>query len=112
MGGDASVELLEDPTITGGAAHAEINLKRTSTNVADTVALLNPVINVDGTLLFEAFIPGGTGGNATGGQFGLRDDTEWILDPNKTYAVRLTNISGLPKDGSLLCEWYEESSDS
>ncbi len=107
-GGDATLEFLENPTITGGAAVTERNLKRTSPDVADTVVLANPTINAVGTTVFSCVLPGGTGGNATGGLLGLRLNSEFILDPDKTYAVRLTNIAGNTKAACLDVQWYEE----
>lgn len=108
-GGDATIEFLEDPQITGGAAVSERNMKRTAAEPGDSVVLENPTINVDGNLLFDCLLPGGTGGNAPGGILGLRPNSEWILNPSATYAVRLTNISGNAKPACLILEWYEES---
>ncbi len=108
-GGDATVELMENPTITGGAAVNERNMKRTAAEPGDTVVLEDPTINNPGTMILDALIAGGTGGNAAGGFLGLREQSEFILDPDKTYAVRLTNIAGNTKAASLIVQWYEES---
>ncbi len=108
-GGDATIELLEDPTVVGGVAVSERNMKRTSAEPGDTVVLSGVTVNVVGTTVFDCVIPGGTGGNAAGGVLGLRDNSEFILDPDKTYVVRLTNIAGNAKAACLIIQWYEES---
>jgi hypothetical protein len=107
-GGDAEVQFYEDTTTSNqGVGIAERNMKRSSANVATTVVTKAPTVTLDGTLLFNKAIPGGTGGNAAGGS--VRDDTEWILAPNKQYLIRLFNRSGNPKIASIVSQWYEES---
>lgn len=113
-GGDAELELLEAPTITDdGAALAELNMNRGSVKVAVTVVTLNPTVTVaTGTLLFNDFVPGGSGGNAQGGSGAVRQGTEWILAPNTAYVIRMTNRAGNAQPGALLAQWYEESINS
>jgi hypothetical protein len=109
-GGDALLELFEDPDVDAdGVAEAEINMKRLGGAVAESVVVSDPTVNVVGTNLFECLLPGGTGGNATGGIMGLRQNSEFPLDPDKTYMTRLTNTSGNAKPGCLIIQWYEES---
>jgi signal peptidase I len=88
---------------------AERNMKRTSAEPGDVVVVRDPTVNAAGTLLLDSFLPGGTGGNAGGGFLGLRANSEFILDPDKTYMVRLTNRAGTAQPASLLIQWYEES---
>ena len=62
----------------------------------------------DGTELPPAFMAGGSGGNAQGGQsdsFGR----EWILNGTKKYLIRVINVSGLSTAISANIEWYEPS---
>lgn len=109
VGGDAQGELLEAPTInTPGAAMTEWNMNRTSPHSATAQAFLDPTIT-GGALLFDAFIPGGTGGNASGGSGAVRLGTEWILRPSTEYVIRLTNRAGNAQPASLAVQWYEET---
>ena len=110
-GGDALIELCENPTIAGGVALTPRNMKRTAPDASDTVVLEDVTVNACGTLIVELLLPGGTGGNAGGGNLGMRQNSEFILDPTKTYSIELTNIAGSAKPVSLIAQWYEESDD-
>lgn len=108
-GGDAQLEFLEASGVTdAGTPMVEQNMNRTSVKVATTNAFHTPTI-VGGTLLFDDFIPGGTGGNAAGGSGSVRPGTEWILAANQNYVIRLTNRAGNAQQMSLAVQWYEES---
>lgn len=105
-GGDSETYLYEG--ITGsayGIPVTEPNMNRNSDETAEIEAFTGPTITALGTLLHCSFIPGGTGGNASGGQ--ARQDTEWILRPGIRYLIRgiaRTNT----KIGSIVAQWYEE----
>ena len=109
MGGDAEVEFYEASTVTGGTATTPRNHKRTASDNSDVTVVRDPTVNVAGTLLENAFMPGGTGGNAIGIVGNQRQ--EWILRPAITYVVRLTNRAGTAQPGSLAVTWYEEGDD-
>ena len=82
------------------------NRNRFSSNVSSIVVTSSPTLGTDdGTQLATAVIPGGTGGNATGGISGSFE--EWILKTNESYLFRLTNISGNTKAVMLQLDWYE-----
>ena len=110
-GGDAELELLEAPAITDdGAALTEYNMNRAINANPTTVATLDPTVTGGtGSLLFNDFIPGGTGGNSVGGTGAVRVGTEWILRINTAYVMRVTNRAGNAQPMSLLAQWYEES---
>ena len=106
-GGDAEIAFYEDTQYSAaGADLPEWNMKRTSTNTASVVASLGPTIMNVGALLRNNLLPGGTGGNAPGGT--ARADTEWILQPNSIYMLRLINRAGNQQPASLTAQWYEE----
>ncbi len=99
------IEFFEGPTSSAdGAAVAAINRNRISAITADTLIFNGPTVSVDGTLLGEGYIPGGSGGNAPGGQGGTFG--EYVLAPATDYLIRLSAITG-NIDGSLLLDWYE-----
>ena len=107
LGGDATLEFIEDPTVSNAGTPAiEWNNKRYSTTEPTVSAFTAPTIS-GGNDPLEAFLAGGTGGNSAGGL--LRADVEFILKPNEDYALRLTNVSGQAKGGSIIASWYEES---
>ena len=106
-GGNATLELIENPTINvAGGALAERNNKRAGGETPTVTAFSDPTI-AGGTVLVNAVIPGGTGGNSSGGF--QRPDTEWIGERGEDYVVRLTNIAGNAQPASLVVNWYEES---
>lgn len=106
LGGDATIELIEDPTVSNaGTPATEWNNKRYSTTEPTVSAFTAPTIS-GGNNPLEAFLAGGTGGNSSGGL--LRTDVEFDLKPNEDYALRLTNVSGQAKGGCIVVSWYEE----
>ncbi len=109
-GGDCEVLFYEDTVTTGdGTAILEANLNRTSTNVATVTATYTPTVagGVEGTLLHNSLIAGGTGGNASGGSAAIRWDAEWVLATGKKYMIRATNRAGGAKPISIVAQWYE-----
>lgn len=106
LGGDAVGRMFEAPTTTDdGTAVPRLNRNRRSATVADLLVFTGPTVTIDGTELLVAFIPGGTGGNALGGQgetFG-----EWILDESTDYLLRVTNLTGQVQPVSIEINWYE-----
>lgn len=105
-GGDAEIEVLDGPTITGGSTLSAFNLNRNHSDDAGIVLKRDPTVNADGTRIVDALLPGGTGGNAQGGLLGLRPGTEIELNEDRVYAVRLTNRAGNAQPMSLAIEYY------
>lgn len=104
-GGDALLELLEGATITGGDAVVPRNMNR---NYDDSTlaAVTNTTLGGTPTTLVAEFLPGGQRQQATGASGGSRVGLEWITDPTKSYAVRITNISGAEKPASIVVNFY------
>jgi len=102
-GGDATIELIEGATPTGGAAMIARNMNR---NYGDSALapLLNPAL-AGGIILTEIFLPGGVKNQATGASGTSRGD-EWVTIASEIYAVRLTNIAGSAKPAALHVNFY------
>jgi len=97
--------IIDDPSSGLGTPITSNNRNRFSSNVAVTLLSSGPTTSADGTMLASTIIPGGTGGNAAGGQGSSFE--EWILQTGEDYLVRLTNISGQAKPAMIQFDWYE-----
>lgn len=107
-GGNALLELCEGGSATGGTFAKSFNKNRVlNTRLSQVKVKYNPTVVALGTAVDRFLIPGGSGGGSTGGIAGQR--SEWILDCNKIYLLKLTNIAGLAKAASLRAEWYEHT---
>jgi len=105
-GGDAIIELLENPTITGGSNMQAKNMNR---NYADGLTWkLNPTLGGTPTTLAEVYLFGGSAPKPVGIAGGMRADWEWLLYPTRTYALRLTNKAGSAQAAQLMCDYYVE----
>lgn len=109
FGGDCEIEIYEGTTYTGGTGTAMTVLaKNRNLPLRAGYATVRRDITVTGvgTLLFNFFFPGGSGGNAQG----VSDDTrdEWPFKPSTNYMIRVTNRAGNAQPGALAIEWYEE----
>ena len=104
-GGDALLELLEGATVTGGDAATVHNMNR---NYADSTISVVTDTTLGGTpvTLVAIFLPGGQRQQAAGASGGTRPGLEWITDPTKSYAVRITNLSGAEKPASIGVNFY------
>lgn len=101
------LSFFEDPTSSAdGAAVARINRNRISVNTADTLVFSGPTLTGDGTALTPVvYVPGGSGGNAPGGQ--SASFSEFILAPDTDYLVRLNNPGAGEIQATLILDWYE-----
>lgn len=109
-GGDALIFLFEGTTFSdAGVIETVANHNRTSSNISTAISSSGPTITDVGTEISCGLIPGGTGGNAVGGQGGgpVREGAEWLLAPNTDYLIRLTNISGITRAASITLVYYE-----
>jgi len=109
-GGDAEVELRENAIAAeqpAGTAMTPNNNNRSSATAATATVLRDAGVTNAGTLIDNAFMPGGTGGNSIGQDWGSR--IEWVLDLATVYLVRLTNRAGNAQPASLRLLWYEEA---
>jgi len=109
-GGNALLEFFEEPTtVAGGTAMAERNKNRVVGDGGNTATVVRDPASIGGdeTMLIDKVVPGGTGGNATGGTGGVRD--EWVLNVNTDYLIRFTNVAGTAKPTALDAEFYEHT---
>lgn len=104
--GVSTLELLAITGLTAGTPLTPVNrnTNETSSSLVDITS--QPSALADAAAYTPlVVVPGGTGGNASGGTSDSRD--EIVLKANGKYAVRLTNISGNAKAASLLLDWYD-----
>jgi hypothetical protein len=107
FGGDCELEIYEGTTFTNGTAMQVIAKNRYKVLPPGFATVIRDVtVSAAGTLLFNFFFPGGSGGNAQGVSETTRD--EWILAPNTNYLVRGTNRAGTNQPAAIAIEWYEE----
>lgn len=104
VGGDSHIETYEGGTLIGGGALSIQNKNRSGNtdNVLLTI-LGGPTISVAGTSISKYYIPAGASPKPTGGS----KTGTWILAPNETYYLVLTNRSGAAMLGGVYAEFSE-----
>ena len=100
--GEAVYEIFEGSTYTGGTTITEVNLNRNSGNLSSVAVVADPTITVDGTLLLDKELGGGSGSNAFGGAAG----SELIMKFNTKYVVRITSNAASNQVGVFIV-WHE-----
>ena len=105
---NCQIQLLLEPTVTvSGAALSNLNANANSSIVATMQPYSGPTYSAIGTVWSQAFIPGGSGGNASGGSSNSRIE-EHILKPNTDYGIRITNLTATNNaQYSIDVGWYE-----
>lgn len=93
-GGLCTIDFYEGSTLSGGTALATVNHHRGfGDGSADYAVYHTPVVTAVGTRLLQKIIASGsTPQTRIGGE--LRQTDEFILSPNTTYLLRITNLSG------------------
>jgi hypothetical protein len=99
--GEANFKIYENSTITGGSSITPINRNRNSSVLSESVLKLNPVINVQGNLLFEDHF--GAGINRSGES---RTQSEFILNKNTLYTI-VTTSETASNEVTVVINWYE-----
>lgn len=105
-GGDSQSYFYENATGSGGTNFVPVNVNRTSSNLAGSVVRTGPTVGHVGTLKSQTYIPGGKGGQTSGGL--ARTNTEWILAPSRVYLIRATNVAGTAQTVGIDVQFYEE----
>lgn len=107
-GSQAKLEIIEAPTISGGATLTAINRRRVGTPTACGCTIKGtPTSQSEGTTLETLiFGGGGVGASAPSGSRSL--DIEFVLKPSTTYYLKATNTSGSTEDVGMWLFWYEE----
>ena len=98
-GGDAHLRVFEGITFTGGSDTCIRNAHRVIGDAGAPASKTDITVTDEGTEIFQSMVPGGSGGNAGGGQ-GSRGN-EFILKADTEYLFRLTNKAGQAKDMSI-----------
>ena len=105
-GADAEILLYELTTVSSnGTRLADANMDRNSGNGPAMATYHTPTVTTVGNLLYNEFLPGGTGGNSQGGT--VREDTERELRVGTINLLRLTNRGGNAQPASEVVQWYE-----
>ena len=106
------IEFYEGATVTAatGTAVTPSNHNRASALTSGVTLLDAPTVTADGTKFAQVYIPGATGlgGTRTGSSAGV-SNSEWVLKPNTTYMIRVTNSSSGSNDIQVNFQWYEEN---
>lgn len=110
-GGTAEVLLYKETVVSANGALIPTQNMRQSlhgVNLNTTLAYTSPTVTNVGTLMHIQLLPGGSGpGQGTSGGT-VRQETEWVLNPNTNYLIRVTNRSGAAQPISILVQWYEK----
>lgn len=110
-GGICELIFYKDTTVSDNGAQIDVQNMRQSLHgikLNTTRAFTTPTITLVGTMMHIRLLPGGTGpGQSTSGST-IRENTEWVLEPNTNYLIRVTNRSGGAQPISILTQWYEK----
>lgn len=105
-GAEATIYFYESPTITDNGTEIVIyNMKRDSSNTSDANVYYAPTVGAVGTQICVGLAPGATKPNDVGGN--IRHDTEWDLEEDTDYLIRVTNNGAGAENIAIQLEWYE-----
>lgn len=103
------IELNEGATLTGGASMTSYNHNRNSSNTAEVVVKKGVTVSDAGTQIDQIYMGGGTGNGANAsGTESAGGTHEWVLKPETTYLIRVTNGSSSSNNVEVNLTWYEE----
>lgn len=97
--------LTEGPDFSVGSTLTPRNADRDEGDGGAPTAVHTPTVTDVQAVLIEEYIPGGSGGNASGGA--AEWEREWNLLPTEDYLFRVTNKSGGTADISIIIQAYE-----
>ena len=105
VGGDCDFLFYEETTVSANGNLCVARCKNRRTLGTALAAMYEgPTVTLPGTLLLSGFVPGGTKKALSGGAWG---ETEWLLERNTNYLVRITNRSGAAIQLSFSLGWSE-----
>lgn len=107
VGGDSTVQIFEGTTFSAaGTAVTMTNHNRASAKTFTGTVTHTPTLTAAGTQLNGTMlIPGGSGGNASGGDIGF--ENEFVLKASTNYMIRVTNVSTGNVAISVTIEGYQ-----
>lgn len=104
--GTSRLEIFEDTTVTAaGTSVTPVNMNRKSSNTANTAVYRDPTVDADGNVIYSTLNPGGRRNRSFGSESGGFE--ELILDDEKAYLIRLTNLGGGGAEAALALSFYE-----
>lgn len=105
-GGLCTIDFYEGSNLSGGTALATINHYRGRGDAnADYTVFHTPVVTAVGTKILQKIIASGSSPQTRiGGE--LRQTDEFILSPNTTYLLRVTNLSGASTPVGIVISGY------
>ena len=106
-GGDTEVKFYEVVGYTGGTEEIPVAMNRRRGGTSQVEIISNPAtVDIsEAVKLMDSIVLGGSGGQAVGNE--LRQGTEFVLHPEKTYLLEAKNISGQARIISINMQWYE-----
>lgn len=105
-GGDAILEIYENPTVTASGTQLDIYDKnRRLTTTPNSTAFHTPTVTASGTRLCHRLAPDG----AVICEGGIVTDSPWALKANEDYLISLKNVSGNATSASLALTWIEKA---
>lgn len=103
-----NVVIKEGATITGGSVATAINFNRNVTTSTMVTIKKGVTISVEGTVTLADYTvgSGGNPSNSAGGS--VESGVEFILKPNTTYTLAITNIGTVTATvARVSLQWYE-----
>lgn len=106
-GGDSTFFVYENTDFSAeGTTITPSNHNRTSDKVPSLVSTYGPTLNSTGTLIWQQYIVGGTGGMSPGGHSNGGSEVA-VLAPNTNYLFRLTNQAGTAQPLQIIIGFHE-----
>jgi len=104
---DATLQVYEGISYTGGTAVAPQNNNRTFTNSSTMTFVHTPATTTAGAgnLLWQEYFPGGSGPTAPGATETAGEQT--VLKPSTTYMFEVTNIGSVADELQVILAYYE-----
>lgn len=104
---NARLEGWEDPVLSSdGAAYPVLNVNRISDAPNQAQLFNDPVVTSEGPVkILDILIPGGSGGNAVGGD--SSPFQRLLAKPGTDYLLRATNLTGQAITISIVLNWFE-----
>ena len=107
-GDNITIEIFEDASVTGGTTYAAKNRNRNSNNTSQVSITINPTVNTEGNIIDKFYVGGGSGiSDTTSGAITGNVD-EWVLKPDTTYLIKITNNGASDSNVFVNLFWYEE----
>jgi len=101
---DATLQVYEGVTYTGGTTVTPQNNNRASTNTS-TMTFVHTPTTPSGTMIWQEYFPGGSGPTSPGATGTSGEQT--VLKPSTTYMFELTNTGSVTDELQIILAYYE-----